>query len=645
MFDWIRIGAAVPHITVGNPEKNAEEICQKIKEAEDVALLAFPELCVSGYTCGDLFFQSALQSSVYQAIARIAKQTSSYPGIVVIGAPVTLDGQLYNCGLVLSKGSLLGIVPKTFLPNYNEFYEQRWFCSSADLVITEISPKTLGLEQEGTVPVGNHLIFDTGSFRFGVEICEDLWSPLPPSTMQALSGAEIIVNLSASNELIAKRNYRRMIVMQQSAKALCTYLFVSAGDGESTTDLVFSGHSMICENGVMLTETQPETTCNYLLRMDTDLERIRADRKRIKPFSQAARIYGASCRNIIIPQQSQESDGLLHPLQKHPFIPEATTDRRNRCMNVFRMQTAGLVKRLSVTGGKMVVGVSGGLDSTLALLVCTQAAKQMKRPATDVFGITMPCFGTTDRTYQNALRLMKALGVTSMEIPIRDAVNQHFSDIGQNPAVKDAAYENSQARERTQILMDISNRLNAIVVGTGDLSELALGWCTYNGDHMSMYGVNTSIPKTLIRWMIESIMNQGIFPNAASVLKDVLDTPISPELLPPDQSGAIAQKTEDLVGPYELHDFFLYYMLRFGFSPKKIYCLACRAFQKEYNEKTIYQWLTVFYRRFFNQQFKRSCMPDGVKVGSICLSPRGDWRMPSDASYSIWLKELENLFN
>lgn len=643
MFDWIRVGAAVPRVTVGDLAKNAEEICKKIEQAEGVELLAFPELCVSGYTCGDLFFQSPLQSSVKAAVARIAKQTASFSGIAVIGAPVTLEGQLYNCGLVLFGGRLLGVVPKTFIPNYNEFYEQRWFCSGAELTISEISPKLVGLEQEGTVPVGNNLVFDTGSFRFGVEICEDLWAPLPPSTMLALSGAEIIVNLSASNELIAKRDYRRMIVTQQSAKALCTYLFVSAGEGESTTDLVFSGHSMVYENGVMLADTSPQTNSDYLIQTDTDLGKIRADRQKIKSFAQTAHVYGAPCRHIFLPRETQGSDGLLYPLQKYPFIPSATTDRRKRCMHIFQMQAAGLAKRLSVTGGKMVVGVSGGLDSTLALLVCAQAAKQMGLPPTEVYGITMPCFGTTDRTYQNALQLMKALGVTVLEIPIKDAVNQHFSDIGHDSAVKDITYENSQARERTQVLMDTANRLNAIVVGTGDLSELALGWCTYNGDQMSMYGVNVSIPKTLIQWMIESIINQKIFPEAVAVLEDVLDTPISPELLPPEPDGAIAQKTEDLVGPYELHDFFLYYMLRFGFSPKKIFCLACRAFQGDYPEETIQKWLTVFYRRFFSQQFKRSCMPDGVKVGSVCLSPRGDWRMPSDASCAAWLKELEQL--
>lgn len=643
MFDWMRLGAAVPRITVGNPEKNAEEICRKIKEAKDVALLVFPELCVSGYTCGDLFFQSALQASVKQAVAQIAEQTKTFDGIAVVGAPAVLEGQLYNCGLVLSKGRLLGVVPKTFLPNYNEFYEERWFCSAETIMVKEISPRLLGLEQESSVPVGNDLVFDTGAFRFGVEICEDLWSPLPPSTMLALAGAEIIVNLSASNELIAKRDYRRAMVSQQSAKTLCTYLLVSAGAGESTTDLVFSGHSMIFENGISLADTSPETTSDYLLKMDTDLEKIRADRQKIKTFSQTAKTYGSPCRHVFISRENQECDGTLYPVNSYPFIPSATVDRRKRCLDIFRMQTDGLMKRLSVTGGKMVVGVSGGLDSTLALLVCAQAARQMKRPTEDVCGITMPCFGTTDRTYQNALELMKALGVTSLEIPIKDAVSQHFSDIGHDPAVKDVTYENSQARERTQVLMDTANRLGAIVVGTGDLSELALGWCTYNGDQMSMYGVNVSIPKTLIRWMIESIMDQQIFPEAVSVLEDVLNTPISPELLPPDQNGAIAQKTEDLVGPYELHDFFLYHMLRFGFSPAKIFTLACRAFQQEYSKQTILSWLNTFYRRFFSQQFKRSCMPDGVKVGSVCLSPRGDWRMPSDASCAAWLKELKNL--
>ena len=642
MFDWIHVGAAVPAITVANPQKNTEEICRLIRRAKDPALLVFPELCVTGYTCGDLFFQTALQEAVQESIFRIAKETEDRPGIVIAGAPLLINGQLYNCALPLCQGRLLGVVPKTFLPNYNEFYEQRWFCAASDLAQTELSPQALGLAQEGTVPVGNDLIFDAGVFRFGIELCEDLWTPLSPGTMLALGGAEIIVNLSASNEVISKRDYRRSLVQQHSAQNLCTYVFSSAGDGESTSDLTFSGHGMIAENGSLLAESAPDERSGYLLCADTDLGKLRTDRQKMKTFAQTARLYGAPCRTVPAPQQAT-SDGHSYPLRRHPFVPSAAADRRSRCRDIFRMQTAGLSKRLAITGGKMVLGISGGLDSTLALLVCAQTAKEMGLPASSVCGVTMPCFGTTDRTYQNALQLMQALGVTVMEVPIQKAVQQHFSDIGHDPSVQDVTYENSQARERTQVLMDVANRLGAIVIGTGDLSELALGWCTYNGDHMSMYGVNVSIPKTLVQWMIESVIDQELFPSAAPILQDVLDTPISPELLPPQPDGEIAQKTEDLVGPYPLHDFFLYYMLRFGFSPAKIYTMACRAFENEYSQTTVLHWLNVFYRRFFSQQFKRNCMPDGVKVGSVCLSPRGDWRMPSDASAAVWLKELERL--
>jgi NAD+ synthase (glutamine-hydrolysing) len=457
-----------------------------------------------------------------------------------------------------------------------------------------------------------------------------------------MAGAEIIFNLSASNEVIAKRQYRKNLVSQQSARCLCAYVYCSAGCTESTQDLVFSGHSIVAENGAVLAENENLLDTDYVLTMDLDLGKIRADRMKNRSFADAARVYGKPAQLVEIPK-IWDSDGNLYPLQKLPFVPSSRQDRQTRCQSIFQMQVAGLKKRMTVTGGKAVVGVSGGLDSTLALLVAAEATRQLGRPASDVVGITMPCFGTTDRTFQNSLTLMKTLGVTSLTIPIAAAVEQHFRDLGHDKAITDLTFENSQARERTQVLMDYAGKVGGFVVGTGDLSELALGWCTYNADHMSMYGVNASIPKTLIRWMIDALVEYNIFPDSTAVLRDVLDTPISPELLPPDENGKIAQQTEDIVGPYALHDFFLYYVLRFGFTPEKIFCLACRAFQEDFDRETIKKWLKTFYRRFVYQQFKRSCLPDGVKVGSVCLSPRGDWRMPSDASAAAWLGRAEQL--
>ena len=483
--------------------------------------------------------------------------------------------------------------------------------------------------------------------KVGVEICEDLWTPLPPSTLLALNGAEVIVNLSASNELIGKRAYRRGLVKHQSAALNCIYAYCSAGCTESTQDLIFSGQSIIAENGTILAETQDPIATDYMLIQDCDLGRIRADRRKNKSYSDVAAVMMPANRpyEAKLPGNNKlRSDGTMYPLQKLPFVPAAKTDRLERCKEIFRMQVTGLKQRLtSIGGANAVIGISGGLDSTLALLVAVEAMHQLGRPASDVYGVTMPCFGTSDRTYNNAWELMRTLGISCKEINIRDAVNLHFEDIGHDSSVHNATYENAQARERTQILMDYASVVGGIVVGTGDLSELALGWCTYNGDHMSMYGVNGTVPKTLIRWMIEAIAEDPEFEASRAVLLDILDTPISPELLPPDAEGKISQQTEDLVGPYALHDFFLYYVLRFGFAPEKIYTLACRAFKDDFNAETIKKWLKNFYRRFFTQQFKRSCMPDGVKVGSVGLSPRGDWRMPSDASGRIWLDEVEKL--
>ncbi|MGN0665142.1 MAG: NAD(+) synthase [Huintestinicola sp.] len=650
MFDFIRISCAVPGVSVGCTEINCDRIIEMLHEADKAGsdIVLFPELCVTAYTCADLFFQQTLLNGAAEALRRIVSETRSSHIICAVGAPACIDGQLYNCGYIISGGRIRGIVPKTFIPNYNEFYEKRWFSSSEDLRRSSVSSYEIGMTgEEYHIPVGTDIVFDLGGkVCFGVEICEDLWTPLPPSAFLAMGGAEIILNLSASNETIAKRNYRRSIIQSQSGSGICGYAYASAGADESTTDLIFSGHSLIAENGTVIKENTDHIASDYILTGEIDLGRIRADRLKNKSFKDCIRRYGPAspCRKIFIPHTADlRGDGTIYGAQKLPFVPSSRKDRLERCLDIFRMQAAGLKKRMDITGGKPVIGVSGGLDSTLALLVSAEAARQSGRPLTDVIGITMPCFGTTGRTYQNSLTLMKTLGITCREIDIRSAVTGHFEDIGHDPSVTDLTYENSQARERTQVLMDYAGQVGGFVVGTGDLSELALGWCTYNADHMSMYGVNASIPKTLIRWMIDSLVEYNIFPDSTDVLRDVLDTPISPELLPPDAEGKIAQQTEDIVGPYALHDFFLYYVLRFGFGPEKIFYLAKMAFGGDFSPEFIHKWLVSFYRRFFTQQFKRSCLPDGVKVGSVCLSPRGDWRMPSDAVSKDWIKRAEAL--
>ena len=645
MLDFIRIACAVPAVRVGDVNKNTQDICEYIARADEkkVDLLVFPEMALTGYTCQDLFFQDTLWEGVKGGLERIAACSEAHPAVTaVVGLPLRVGMRMFNCAAVICGGKVRGLVPKTYIPNYNEFYEKRWFSSG-----TELTEQSVDLGGKlGQVPVSRQTLFRVGDGTLlGIEICEDLWTALPPSTMLALSGAEVIVNLSASNETIGKRAYRRSLVKHQSAALNCVYAYCSAGSTESTQDLIFSGQSLIAENGVLLGETKEPIASDYLLVRDCDLGRLRADRRRNKSFKDTANQYPqyrAAVVDTFAP--ALRSDGREYPLQKLPFVPSGKEDRIQRCMEIFHMQVAGLKQRLSILGGsKTVIGISGGLDSTLALLVSVEAMRQLGRPATDVYGVTMPCFGTSDRTYHNSWELMKTLGISCKEINIREAVSLHFSDIGHDPDVHDGTYENSQARERTQILMDYASVVGGIVVGTGDLSELALGWCTYNGDHMSMYGVNASIPKTLIRWMIDAISEMPAFAAARPVLQDILDTPISPELLPPDAEGKIAQHTEDLVGPYALHDFFLYYTLRFGFTPTKIYTLACRAFEADFEPGTIKKWLVSFYRRFFTQQFKRSCMPDGVKVGSVTLSPRGDWRMPSDASAKLWLTEAEAL--
>lgn len=644
MFDFIRLACAVPDVEVGNTEFNTQEIIKYIDINKDADIIVFPELSVTGYTCADLFFQKTLIDGAEHGLRRIAQTTNDTDSAVAVGAPLVIGGQLYNCAVMMSHGRVDGIAVKTFIPTYNEYYEKRWFSSAAELKVSSVSSDELGLDGEYDIPVGNNLIFNYSGVKVGVEICEDLWAPLPPSTLLTLAGAEVILNLSASNETIMKRKYRTELVSQQSARSICAYAYASAGMTESTTDLIFSGHSLICENGGVLCQNDSLIDGGYSIKHDVDLGKIRSDRAENKTFNDSAALYLDGKDFVEIKKNlNLESDGELYEIKKLPFVPSAKKDRIERCMDIFRMQVSGLKKRASKIGGKMVLGVSGGLDSTLALLVCAETARQLGRDPSDVVAITLPCFGTTKRTHSNAWELMQTLGVHAMEIDIKEACTLHCRDIGHPTDQFDVTYENIQARERTQVLMDYACKIGGFVVGTGDLSELALGWCTYNADHMSMYGVNCGVPKTLVRWMISALIDYNVFPESTRVLEDIIDTPISPELLPPDADGNIQQETEEIIGPYALHDFFLYYLLRFGFSPSKIFFLAKKAFKEDFDNETILKWLEVFYKRFFTQQFKRSCLPDGVKIGSVCLSPRGDWRMPSDASYKIWIDEIEKM--
>ena len=650
MLDYIRIACAVPQVAVGDVEKNTKDICKQIAEADgqNVDLLVFPELAITGYSCADLFFQRTLLTAARKALVEIISFSARYSVLTLaVGLPMALDGQLYNCAAVISGGKLLGLVPKTFIPNHGEFGEKRWFASATDLRIECLDTADFPeLDQCEDVPVGTDFMCRIGGNALvAVEICEDLWAPISPSTHLALSGAEVIVNLAASNETVGKRQFRSDMVKHQSAACLCAYAFCSAGATESTQDLVFSGHSVIAQCGKILSENEKKIDTDYMLITDVDLGAIRADRLRNSTFRDAGTMFAPECDVIVADcaDKALRSDGTCFDISKLPFVPDVAQDRVTRCKEIFDIQVAGLKHRLVSIGANPVIGISGGLDSTLALLVAVAAMRELGRPVTDVHGITMPCFGTSDRTYQNSLELMRILGITSREINIQDAVNVHFKDIGHDPQVHDTTYENAQARERTQILMDYAGKVGGLVVGTGDMSELALGWCTYNGDHMSMYGVNCSVPKTLIRWIIDAVADTETFSPAKAVLMDVLDTPISPELLPPDAQGKIAQQTEDIVGPYGLHDFFLYYMLRYGFAPEKIFNLACRAFQEDFTPEVIKKWLITFYRRFFTQQFKRNCQPDGVKVGGIGVGPRMDLKMPSDAVSKLWLQEAEAL--
>ena len=644
MLDYVRIACAVPEVKVGDVRKNAADICGFIEKAdgENADILLFPELSLTGYSCGDLFFQDTLHRAVRAGLKEIAGCSARHPGLnVVLGMPLMVKNKLLNCAVMLRGGEILGVVPKTYLWGQ----EERWFVSAADLREEVIRLDGFGLESGAYCAFGTEVLVDIGDGAVvGIELCEDMNAPIPPSSVLALSGANVILNLSASPEQAGKRAVRRERVKANSAACKAIYAYASAGYTESTSDQVFSGNSIIAENGVILKENEDYLGTGYMIIQDCDLGRVNAERQKNASFRRASNMYG--CGDIYVSAgegQGLRSDGTLYPLNKLPFIPQTKAERDAYCMEAFQIQVAGLKQRLKTINANAVIGISGGLDSTLALLVCVEAVRQLGRPATDVYGVTMPCFGTSDRTYSNSWELMRKLGITAREISIKNAVTQHFGDIGHDIGVHNGTFENSQARERTQILMDYASTVNGIVVGTGDLSELALGWCTYNGDHMSMYGVNGSIPKTLIRWMIEAIAEDPNFAPAKAVLADILDTPISPELLPPDAEGKIAQQTEDLVGPYALHDFFIYHMLNYGFGPEKIYTLACRAFAGDFEPAVIKKWLRTFCWRFFTQQFKRNCMPDGVKALNVGLGPRGDWTMPSDATARLWLEEIDTL--
>lgn len=647
MYDFFRAVCAVPKVKVADTDFNLSEIIKKADEAEKLNpdLIVFGELCLTGYTCQDLFFQKRLLSAAKEALLSLAEKSIGYSAAIAAGLPLEIGGRLYNAAAIIYKGKICGIVPKTYIPNYGEFYEKRWFSSAAELKETSISSAYFGAEELYEIPIGRDLIFRMGDeASFGAELCEDLWAPVPPSSFLALAGAEVIINLSASNETVLKREYRQNLIKNHSAATVSAYVYVSSGREESTQDLVFSGHSVIAESGSLLEENGSLCDSDYILVSDIDLGKIRADRLKMKTFADSANLLCKTpFRYIDIGKKDFYASGEKYRISKLPFVPQDKAERLSRCLGIFRMQAAALAKRLEITGARPVIGISGGLDSTLALLVCAEAMKILGKEPSEIYGITMPCFGTSKRTHTNSLKLMEALGISFKEISIKEACLLHFKDIGHDENELDLTYENSQARERTQVLMDFAGKVGGIVIGTGDLSELALGWCTYNADHMSMYGVNAGVPKTLVKWLICSLIEYNVFPESSEILKDITETPISPELLPPDKSGNISQETESLVGPYPLHDFFLYYVLRFGFEPKKIFHLAQLAFGGEYSKETILKWERNFYKRFFSQQFKRSCLPDGVKIGSVCLSPRGDWRMPSDSSAAVWLKQLDEI--
>ena len=633
-YGFIKVAAATPKIKVADVDCNTELICNQIDEAakNGAKVLVFPELCLTGYTCSDLFWQSLMLEKVKEKTIEIARYSKDYDMLIMIGIPYEHNGKLYNVGVVLHKGKILGMVTKKHLPNYSEFYEARHFTKGFEKVVT--------VDFAGQkVPMGMNILFkceNRPDMVIGVEICEDLWVPNPPSIRHTMAGATIIANLSASDEVTGKSIYRRDLVAGQSARLICGYIYADAGEGESSTDLVYSAHNMIAENGRMLAEAK--RFINQTVYGDIDLDRIKNERRKMTTYdSKDEEDY-----TVVTFEMNMDNNELSAKINNMPFVPGDIAKRNERCEEILTIQAMGLKKRLEHTNAKSaVIGISGGLDSTLALLVTVRAFDMLGRDRKGIVAVTMPGFGTTDRTYDNALKMIEKLGTTFIEINISDAANEHFKAIGHDSSIHDVTYENVQARQRTLYLMNLANQYNGFVVGTGDLSELALGWATYNGDHMSMYGVNASIPKTLVRHLVRYYADTCDDIELNKVLMDVLDTPVSPELLPPQDNGEIAQKTEDLVGPYELHDFFMYYMLRLGYTPKKIYYLARNAFEGIYDDETILKWLKTFYRRFFAQQFKRSCLPDGPKVGTVAVSPRGDLRMPSDACATIWLKELE----
>lgn len=632
---FIKVAALTPKVTVADTQANRKEICRLMDEAEakGAKILVFPELCITGYTCGDLFYQQVLLREAKKELLAIAKYTQRKDYLAFVGLPLEYNGKLYNVAAAVTQGKVLGLVPKTHIPNYNEFYERRHFAPGMK------QPVPVALDEDTVVPMGTRMLFQCRQMpelKIGAEICEDVWAPNPPGVEHALAGATLLVNLSASDETTGKDRYRKSLVTGQSGRLICGYVYCSAGDGESTQDVVYSGHNLIAENGTLLAESR--RFCNESIYTELDMVRLNEERRRMSTFMTSDESY----INVEFSLKEEKTE-LTRFVDPAPFVPGNKADREKRCEEIFMIQAMGLKKRLEHThAATAVVGISGGLDSTLALLVMVKAFDLIGKDHKDIVAVTMPGFGTTDRTYDNAVSLIKSLGATFREVSIVDSVRVHFKDIGQDEAVHDVTYENGQARERTQILMDIANKSGGMVIGTGDMSELALGWATYNGDHMSMYGVNASVPKTLVRHLVCYYADTCADETLQKVLYDVLDTPVSPELLPPED-GKISQKTEDIVGPYELHDFFLYYILRFGCTPKKIYRLANYAFAGTYDTETIQKWLKTFYRRFFSQQFKRSCLPDGPKVGTVAVSPRGDLRMPSDASARIWMEELEHL--
>lgn len=638
---FIRVGAIVNKLALANPLKNAEVIIKEIKKAETlgVSIVTTPELSLTGYTCGDLFLQEQLLDDSIKALEKVLNETKDIDIISILGMPLRHDNQLFNCAAVITKGKILGVIPKTYIPNYQEFYEARWFSSSKELITEEI--EILGQ----LVPITTNILFQDKTLKeatFGIEICEDLWTVNPPSNNHALAGATMIFNLSSSNELIGKQEYRKSLVSSQSARTISAYIYASSGVMESTSDILFGGASMIYENGSILAENKRFELESNIITADIDVLKLANDRIKNRSFMKNTNLEEYKIIKLDIKDNIKE---LNREYKEYPFVPSNELERNKRCEEIIEIQSTALARRLIQVGNpKCVIGMSGGLDSTLAFLVIVKAYEKLKRNPKDIIGITMPGFGTTDRTYQNSIDLVKEYGGTLKEISIKDAALLHMKDIGLPETDRSVTYENIQARERTQILMDVANMENGLVIGTGDLSELALGWCTYNGDHMSMYAVNTSIPKTLVRYLVAWVKDTTDG-KKKEVLQDILDTPISPELLPPDEAGNILQKTESSIGPYVLHDFYLYHFLRYGATPKKIYTLAKHTFKNSFSKEEIKKWLKVFIRRFFTQQFKRNCIPDGVKVGSISLSPRGDLRMPSDASMEAWLKELDQIDN